>query len=267
MSGDGVNEDLMQLFFDKRYYSMFSTLINAIQTSNYNGSKDIMTSPLVADKILSESERCEVSTVVWTIIICMFRNFVQNNLYDVRYGGTGSRRRPCNGTLKNITRMVSSLLVSKIVYSLPFFFNGSDAEGGCEDDHEVNDTTKMFANYFVTGFSSIVFEIVIRRIQISSIVSTILLLTAIFVGIMVLNIDNTASLLIDTGYKNDEDNISIFVVCGFCILLTRIFGCKKILCFLLVIAILALPSLRNLIFEILGSIWRFFVVILTLLTL
>ena len=47
MPGDGVNEDLMQLCFDKRYYSMFSTLINAIQNSNYNGSKDIMTSPIV----------------------------------------------------------------------------------------------------------------------------------------------------------------------------------------------------------------------------
>ena len=293
MLGDGVNENIIQLFFDKRYYSMLSTLINDIQTNsnNYGDNKDIMASSptAVADlvkKILSESERYEVTTlhVVWTIILWMFGNFLQKNLYDVRlYGGTGysilhHRRLPQNGTLKkNITRIVSTLLVSKIVYSLPFVFNDQDAQqggGGGEEDHEVNDTTKIFANYFVTGFSSIVFEIVIRRIQLSAIVSTVLFLFAIIVGIVVLNSDiTTASLLLDMGYENEKDSISIFTICGFCLLLagwhccagitTRIFGYKKIIlssfpCFLLVIAILTSPSLQNLILEILGSIWKYF---------
>ena len=239
----------------------------------------------LVDTILLESERCEVTTihVVWTVILWMFGNFIQKNLYDVRlYGGTGSilhRRLSRNGTLENIiTRIVSTLLVNKIVYSLPFFFNDQDAQqgggGGGEEDHEVNDTTKIFANYFVTGFSSIVFDIVIRRIQLSAIVSTVLFLFAIIVGIVVLNSDiTTASLLLDMGYENEKDSISIFTICGFCLLLagwhccagitTRIFGYKKIIlssfpCFLLVIAILTSPSLQNLILKILGSIWKYF---------
>jgi hypothetical protein len=290
MPGDGINENIVQLFFDKRYHSMLSTLINAIQNSNY-GDKDIMASPAVADlveKILSESKRWEVTTVhaVWTLILWMFGNFVQKNLYGVRYGAL-LHRLSCNGTLKNITRIVSALLVSKIMYSLPLLFNGPDAQegggvGAGGEDHEVNDTTKIFANYFVTGFSSIVFEIVIRRIQISAIVSTILLLAAIFAGIVVLNSDNTASLLLDMGYENEKDGISIFTICGFCLLLAgwhccagitkRILDYKKVFLssfpyFLLVIAILTLPSLRNLIIEILGPIWRYFGEILTLLSL
>ncbi|OEU06970.1 hypothetical protein FRACYDRAFT_252602 [Fragilariopsis cylindrus CCMP1102] len=294
MLGDGVNENIIQLFFDKRYYSMLSTLINDIQTNsnNYGDNKDIMASSptAVADlvkKILSESERYEVTTlhVVWTIILWMFGNFLQKNLYDVRlYGGTGysilhHRRLPRNGTMRNITtRIVSALLVNTIVYSLPFFFIDQDAHGeggaGGEEDHEVNDTTKWFANYFVTGFSSIVFDIVIRRIQISAFVSTILFLSTIVVGIVVLNSDITnASLLLDMGYENEKDSISIFTIYGLCLLLagwyccagitTRIFGYKKIIlssfpCFLLGTAILTLPSLQNLIFEILGSIWKYF---------
>ena len=252
MLGDGVNENIIQLFFDKRYYSMLSTLIHDIQNSNNYGDKDTIASPTaVADlvkKILPESERCEVTTihVVWTIILWMFGNYIQKNLYDVRlYGGTGlilHRRLPRNGTLKkNITRIVSTLLVSKIVYSLPFVFNDQDAQqggGGGEEDHEVNDTTKIFANYFVTGFSSIVFDIVIRRIQISAFVSTILFLSTIVVGIVVLNSDITASLLLDMGYENEKDSISIFTICGLCLLLagwyccagitTRNFGYKRI---------------------------------------
>jgi hypothetical protein len=294
MLGDGVNENIMQLsFVDKRYYSMLSALIHDIQNSNYYGDKDtIMASPTaVADlveTILSESERYEVTTlhVVWTIILWMFGNFLQKNLYDVRlYGGTGysilhHRRLPQNGTLKNFTtRILSALLVKKIVYSLTFFFNDQDAQqggggGGGEEDHEGNDTTKWFANYFVTGFSSIVFEILVRRIQLSAIVSTMLFLFATVVGIVVvLNSDIIASLLPDIGYENEKDSISIFTICGFCLLLagwhccagitTRIFGYKKMFlssfsCFLLVIAILTLPSLQNLIFEILGSIWKYF---------
>ena len=277
MLGDGVNENIMQLLFDKRYYSMLSALIHDIQNSNYYGDKDtIMASPTavadLVDTILLESERCEVTTihVVWTVILWMFGNFIQKNLYDVRlYGGTGSilhRRLSRNGTLENIiTRIVSTLLVNKIVYSLPFFFNDQDAQqggGGGEEDHEVNDTTKIFANYFVTGFSSIVFEIVIRRIQLSAIVSTVLFLFAILVGIVVLNSDiTTASLLLDMGYENEKDSISIFTICGFCLLLAGWHCCASILTFLssfpwflLVIAILTLPSLQNLIFKILGSI-------------
>ena len=259
MSGSGDLKSLSQLFFDRNSTTALLGTIKCLQDnwveSSYKGDTAGITSPTTMINEENWNQMIQIAgpggcMVGWMVMLLFKNHFLQKK--SNRRSGVA---RLLNFGTNSVPVATFVWLACNIAYSMIFSNNDAKGEGG-EGEDEINSFVKyfthasMFPNYFVTGIFSVILDMVLRRIQTSKIVSTLLLLPGVLAGIISLAfwIDNSSmsSLLLGAEY-NDNHAILIkgmsYILAGwycYACVVTQIFGCKKFTsfpCFLLVIFI------------------------------